>query len=299
MAAIAYVTDENMLEYHRLNGSHSIAFWRLSSKKFSDFKPGDLLFFLARDFNGPRREKGLSGYGQFVTDTSLTISSMWNRYKQATGYGSREELEDAVIKSCKSETLPEKIGCLLLDKVVFFQSPIYLSDLGYKVPNKLESFMYLDKNNGAQTLKILSAARKVGLSSWSLMANENISEDLFEQQLLKYNIATVLENYDLHRLMNEKTAAHICSEISGVEWVDSRHCFLISYEPETVFFLFDSSAKRKNENFFWALGMLASLRIELDRVLDTEVGIKMISRIPMTENEKVLLEQNRIGLIEG
>ena len=48
MGSIAYVTDENMLAYHRLCRNQSILFWRLSNKKFTDFHKGDLLFFFAR-----------------------------------------------------------------------------------------------------------------------------------------------------------------------------------------------------------------------------------------------------------
>ena len=49
MSSIAYVTDEKMLEYHRLCRNKDILFWRLSSrKKFTDFRKGDLLFFFAR-----------------------------------------------------------------------------------------------------------------------------------------------------------------------------------------------------------------------------------------------------------
>ena len=46
MASIAYITDKKMIEYHRLNGNHSINFWKPSNtKKISDFHNGDLLFF--------------------------------------------------------------------------------------------------------------------------------------------------------------------------------------------------------------------------------------------------------------
>ena len=50
MAAIAYVSDDKMLDFHRINGSQEIVFWRLSTKKFSSFQPGDLLFFLSKSY---------------------------------------------------------------------------------------------------------------------------------------------------------------------------------------------------------------------------------------------------------
>ena len=65
MAAIAYITDSKMLEYHRLNASMTMNFWRLSPLlSFTDFKKGDLLFFLSKDKNHMRhKEKGIVGYG--------------------------------------------------------------------------------------------------------------------------------------------------------------------------------------------------------------------------------------------
>ena len=66
MASIAYVTDRNMIEYHRINGNRTINFWKPSSqKKMNDFKVGDYLFFLAKGTEkGITREKGIIGYGK-------------------------------------------------------------------------------------------------------------------------------------------------------------------------------------------------------------------------------------------
>ena len=40
MAAIAYVTDEKMIEYHRFKGNDTIVFWRLSEKILVILKQG-------------------------------------------------------------------------------------------------------------------------------------------------------------------------------------------------------------------------------------------------------------------
>ena len=67
MASIAYVTDRKMIEFHRAYGNQMMNFWRPSSmKQFSQFNPGDYLFFLAKGterFNG--KEKGIVGYGKY------------------------------------------------------------------------------------------------------------------------------------------------------------------------------------------------------------------------------------------
>ena len=64
MSSIAYITDHQMIEYHRLNGNRIINFWKPSTmKKISDFNLGDYLFFLAKGTEkGEKREKGIPGY---------------------------------------------------------------------------------------------------------------------------------------------------------------------------------------------------------------------------------------------
>lgn len=93
MASIAYITDRNMIEFHRLNGNRTMNFWRPSnSKKFTDFKPGDLLFFLAKGSErGRHREKGIVGYGRFQKAHTLSFRQMWNVYGTENGYASEDE----------------------------------------------------------------------------------------------------------------------------------------------------------------------------------------------------------------
>ena len=59
MSSIAYVTDEKMIEYHRLCGNRRINFWRLTShKEFTNFHPGELLFFYTRPNNSRKNNPG-------------------------------------------------------------------------------------------------------------------------------------------------------------------------------------------------------------------------------------------------
>ena len=97
MASIAYVSDEKMLEYHRVNGSHEIVFWRLSTKKFSSFQQGDLLFFLSN--TGTSKEKGIVGYGCFVGEKQMSVDNLWKKHGTACGYNNKEELINAIIKT--------------------------------------------------------------------------------------------------------------------------------------------------------------------------------------------------------
>ncbi|MCR5066620.1 MAG: hypothetical protein K6A14_00990 [Erysipelotrichaceae bacterium] len=297
MAAIAYVSDEKMLEYHRFNGSHTIVFWRLSTKKFADFKPGDLLFFLAKDENNRRREKGLTGYGCFVSETSLSVDTMWKNYGRQTGYNTRWELKEAIEKSNKSDEFPKKIGCLILEKVVFFQSPVYLSALGYELSNKLESFTYLDRDEGEQTLKILNAVREIGLDSWSAMENETMNDELFQQQLVRHQISTILQSSDSERDISPKKAEHIFSvfEEKNPMWINSRrNCFLIRDRINRLYFLYDSTAKTEKENYYKLLGEMIFLKESFRQSFDEEIQIIVLSFADLNERQIKCLNDNQV-----
>ena len=298
MAAIAYVTDETMLEYHRFNGSHSIVFWRLSSKKFSDFKEGDLLFFLSySDVVGKVKEKGLTGCGCYTGSESLTITAMWKKYGTATGYSTKKELTDAIVKSCKTEELPKKISCLLLDKVVFFQMPIYLSKLGYNISNKLESFTYLDKNDGAQTLMLLKEAQKVGIDYWTSIVNDNLNDELFNRLIMKYQISTIYESMSLKSNIPAKKAETIFELYSDESsmWVNQQKYSFITFQPEPkLYFIHDSLMKDSVENFYRLLGELMNLRLAIKEELSEDIAIKVLCIRPLTENQIKVLENYNI-----
>ena len=68
--------------------------------------------------------------------------------------------------------MPEILNCLELKQVVFFQSPLYLSDIGIKISNQLESYFYLDRSHTNITSRILAEAEKIGIDAWSSMYHE-------------------------------------------------------------------------------------------------------------------------------
>lgn len=174
MASIAYVTDQNMIEFHRLNGNHSINFWKPStSKKIGSLNSGDLLFFLAKGTEkGKQKEKGLLGYGKFQKSHKLPFSTMWSKYGEKNGYPTKESLSEAIIKVTKHHTMPDSLNCLILEEVVFFQYPVYLSEIGMEISNRIESYIYIDKEDMLNTSKILSLANDVGVDIWSSLFHE-------------------------------------------------------------------------------------------------------------------------------
>lgn len=160
-----------MIEYHRLNGNRTIIFWRpTSQKKFTDFQEGDYLFFLAKGTEkGMEKEKGIVGYGRFTKEYILPFHDMWKRFKTLCGYGSKEQLYEAITKIAKNQELPQKLHCLKLENVIFFQTPIYLSELDIHISKQVESYVYLDQEDMFVSSKIIKKASTFGQDMWTQM----------------------------------------------------------------------------------------------------------------------------------
>ncbi len=189
MSSIAYVTDEKMIEYHRLCGSRTMNFWRLSSKKeFKDFRKGDLLFFYTRSRH--TRKKGFAGYAHFVTTNKLSLKQMWNRFGTENGYDSYEMLEEAIRKAAKDRSVPDKMNCLYLSDVVFFQSPVYPEEAGLSINENLESYCYLDQEDPQTTVRILRLAARNGIDLWS--ASQSFEPvDVFRQDEFRHQLSLI------------------------------------------------------------------------------------------------------------
>ena len=170
MSSIAYVTDQEMIEFHRLCGNSDVNFWRLSARAgFSDFKRGDLLFFYA--YGQTKRKKGFVGYAHFEGTSRLTLDQMWKRYGTRNGYADRERLKEAIQLAARDGNVPETMNCLHLSDCVYFSSPVYPEDVGISINEKLESYTYLDKQDPSVTVRILRKAETIGIDNWSRSQN--------------------------------------------------------------------------------------------------------------------------------
>jgi hypothetical protein len=203
MASIAYICDIKMVNYHRLYGHQTMNFWRLTNaKQFTKFKQGDYLFFLAKGSEHPKtREKGLVGYGKLSHTTNSSVTKMWRTYTQYNGYESELDFKEAIKKASKQNTLPKTLNGLFLEQVVFFNAPLYLSEIDETVSRNLESFMYLDKEGVALTLKILDKAKEIGINTWQIALDHELSESTFE---LDY-IETLLSHFVLEYFSTQTT----------------------------------------------------------------------------------------------
>ena len=189
MSAIAYITDSKMLELHRLNAHKTMNFWRLSNKvNFSDFKKGDLVFFLSKDKEHMNnKEKGIVGFGRLETVHLNTVSYLWNKYGSENGYNSLEEFKQAIIKVSKDKKIPKKISSFYLSNVSFFQAPIYLSECGMSISSNVESYIYLKPDDVAN--KILDYAKN-SMDLWSSLESESSIED----EKIIYSLYTAHKN---------------------------------------------------------------------------------------------------------
>ena len=192
MSSIAYVADESMLEYHRLCRNRDILFWRLSGKKFADFRKGDLLFFFAKPRTG--RKKAFIGYAHFDSIVRLSLKQMWSRYGQKTGYDSEALLHEAIEKAAKGSPIPKQMSCLWLKDVVFFVSPIYPEEAGLEILNNLESYCYLDKADPSTTVRILKIAEKNGIDLWSSDDSAH-PEIIFSNDETRHEIALIHKDF--------------------------------------------------------------------------------------------------------
>lgn len=207
-----------MLEYHRLCRNRTILFWRLSNRrKFADFKKGDLLFFYSRPMHG--RRKGLVGYAHYDSIKRLTLTQMWNRYGEATGYADINRLSDAISKAAKGE-IPKQMSCLYLTDVVFFLTPVYAEEAGIQLPLNLESYTYLDRSDPGITVRILKCASKHGIDLWSADPLRK-PDEIFHEDVMRQQLAMIHKNIGNESgSERERNAAHriAAKQILNEEW---------------------------------------------------------------------------------
>lgn len=231
MASIVHVTDKDMIEFHRLNGNDSFNFWRAGSKmKFADFKAGDTLFFLAKG-SERKREKGIIGYGKCKQILSCSFSTMWKKYGTLNGYLTKNSCAEAIIKVNKDKKMPDKMTCILLEEVAFFNSPVYLSEFNAKLSNKLESYTYIDKGNQCLSEKIILKAMSFGVDLWtSKLTEEEFKKKLYQDAVRQaasyvYLKIKLNETKYIKQLMKKYNEANSGEFINGsmadsIEWGD-------------------------------------------------------------------------------
>ena len=301
MSSIAYVTDEKMLEYHRLCRNKAILFWRISSKKkFTDFKKGDLLFFFSRSHM--TRKKGLVGYAHFDSVKRLSLKQMWNQYGQFTGYDSFQILSEAIDRAAKGE-IPKQMSCLYLTDVVFFLSPIYPEEVGLKIPVNLESYCYLDRSNPLITVDILNKAKEKGIDLWS-SEDANMPDEIFARDEILHQLAVIhnelgsdsgtdKERKLAYRLSRQKSELKDWDYIRG----SRTDCYMITKDHVQIALPFSHQANDKDARVRELFGRMAMYRLLADKYhLPLKVEFEVLGKQAGDEMKDMVKQLNE-GLI--
>ena len=293
MASIAYITDKDMMEYHRLNGNKAINFWRPGSKRnISSLQKEDFVFFLAKT-NNKKKERGIIGYGIFKEQKVMGIQRMWNQYTTQNGYATKEELRKAIERMSKIKEVPKEINCLWVEEIIFFQAPIYLSEFGVEISNRVESYIYVDKEDNQLTNKILKRGQEIGVDAWLASTVDDHNDEVIDKNRIAFLLAEIYERVFVEVFTEEeekklvkqmeallsKRSYQEYDVIKGSQSVISR----IKNQHIEIQFGFISPVRKAKEKLITLCGLI-SLFVELlnDKIKDWDihVGILFFTNIP-------------------
>ena len=300
MASIAYITDKDMMEYHRLNGNKAINFWRPGSKRnISNLQRDDFVFFLAKT-NNKKKERGIVGYGIFKEQKIMGFQKMWNQYTTQNGYETKEQLRKAVERMSKNKEVPKEMNCLWIEEIIFFQAPIYLSEFGAEISDRVESYVYVDKDNSELTNRILKRGQEIGVDAWLATTADDHSDEVIDKNRISYLLAEIYERVSIEvftETEEKKLAKQIEQLLSqneytefdvirGSQYVISR----IQNQHIEIQFAFLSPMRKAKEKLIMLCGEI-SLFIELlnEKIKDWDIhaGILFFSNVP-PELEKLM-----------
>lgn len=253
MSSIAYLADENMLDFHRIHGNRHINFWRTGVRNFEYFEPGDLLFFIDGKHRHPyTREKGIIGYGVFKQLRQMSVKRTWNQYKEENGFSSYQHFLEGVLQTTKDDKLPEKIQSIELDNVIYFKHPIYLGEFTSPININLESFIYLEDTISE---KLLNHAYSSGIDTWYQLENPNLTVDKIAKDIEVNHLRSVLSEikidwtHEQRRIINQYPAFNRVENLA----------YLVKDEGIEIFIPVSSP---KNQ-YYTVLGIIYKIKTEI------------------------------------
>ncbi|NLC97026.1 MAG: hypothetical protein GX675_05615 [Erysipelotrichaceae bacterium] len=292
MSSIVYVTDNKMIEYHRLNGNTTMNFWRLSSQKqFSNFVKGDLLFFYVKE-RIHQKERSIVGYGKFKELNKLSLNQMWNKYETLNGYSTKNDLKEAILKVSKQKKIPKSMNCIYLEDVVFFQNPIYLSTFGINISNKLESYFYLDNYDKDLTSKVLESATKDGIDLWSV-ATGSLSKDSLQDTRLIHKVSKAIGKVNnlKYNPTHLKIAKNMMNELEGFNLIREKRLEYYKLENNKVIIAIPLVFNTRNhdDSFKRILGHIMLLKYYLD-LKDINYSFYIVTEESLTKDDQEILK---------
>lgn len=287
MSAIAYITDSNIIDYHRLRGSETMVFWRFSLRNFSRFAVGDLVFFIDGRTRHPKtNEKGLIGYGRCTQMKNNSPKSTWDMHKTETGYEHYKDFTEAIKFYRKNDhRLPQQLQVIKLDGIVFFQNPIFLSEIDIEISSRLESFTYIEKDGKDSSVELLEIGKLIGVDAWVKSQNSNIS---------KHDISRDITEQSLRRLLEDIEVNYIDKQIRLIK--NHTNCVVINnifytYENSNLVITFPITHKSQ-------MNEMLGVKLILDTLLNKEYEFNVITNANLEEKALHLLSVLNLKLLQ-
>lgn len=277
-----------MIDFHRLRGNRTMVFWRFSLKGFARFSEGDLFFFIDHRMRHPKtKEKGLVGYGRCSEIKNQSLSQAWKKYENKIGYNSYDEFKEAIRHYRKNDhRLPNQIQTIKLVNVIFFQQPVFLSEIGVPLSDRLESFTYIEDEGKDLSYQLFPIIKKIGVDSWMQSQNLNIDERDLERdyihQKVRYNLSYIETKYNDRqiRILKNHTNGVAINNIYYEYHGDSLKVFLPMTSRSQIYYLL--GIKTAIESIVQEINCDFSLltNIKVDRLiidLLTHLNVKLVN----------------------
>ena len=116
-------------------------FW-CKKRSFKAIEEGDIFFFLKKNNpqeNKEKLERKLVGYGIFKKFEVLSIKDAWDIYGIGNGCNNINSFIDKINNMFELNSDEAKIGSIIVDGIVMFEEPIYLSRVGIEFSNAIVS----------------------------------------------------------------------------------------------------------------------------------------------------------------
>lgn len=135
------ITDNKWGKFINDNNISSANFW-CKKHSFKAIQEGDIFFFLKKNNAEEKKEKlerKLIGYGIFKKFEVLSIENAWNKYGIGNGCSSIKLFSEKINAMYKLKGDEVTIGSIILNDIVMFEEPIYLSKIGIEFANEIVS----------------------------------------------------------------------------------------------------------------------------------------------------------------
>ena len=136
MFAIAN-TEIKWADFLKENGlTSNVNFWTPTDWKVSGLKKGARLYFMLKS---PIRKIG--GYGTFIEYKTMSVYDAWDKFGIRNGCDSLLELERRLTEY-KSKVTLSTIGCIVLEDLCFYDTPIDPASVGVIFPKEVVKLKY-------------------------------------------------------------------------------------------------------------------------------------------------------------